>query len=625
MEAAKELKEKIAGLKEKITALDKDHDKVLEDMKGVEPDSEEYKALDIKLSELAQQITEAKSELANATKEAEEKPGDLSESNESIPEDIEAMVKRLNAKRLELVKSNPAFMENAPIGKVFAAMKYEPTPDGKDITIDIPASVATEYRSIMEANGRKVTDGKDGYSVDYPGDTVIEISKEAGGKYPSRLAWGGAEGDAKSQVVAAEAGMSMWESSITTEVPDDTELVDAPDNADINLSEELDDKSVAAKMAKELDSLKGSLEGADAVNATPFGKFIDSLDVRSVDGNAALTSSLDAKTFSHMYKELNLSAVMTGDLETHGGDGYVMQFDERGAKNVIHNLGRWAAMMGGKTESTLKAGEGDLEGGKKNAKDGDESSQEKGKEGENLLDENKEAIDLPKLHKFAKDLNKRRDQLHYSVEVSVDEEAGRILIEAKTINPEWGTAEKEGADQLIRIQAESVPRMMSATITESGALSLDIRTKHEKHGYLGDIDGEAFGKLPPEEQKSDSLGADAEGAPDELSGQDKTEESMQKLRDLVGVAETSGDPADAKALDAPIAAVRDAIGSEEAFHTSGNSDSAANTERQVILDGYKADLKEYENLYASPDEGPGETDASGGPAAGNSSNVENIA
>jgi len=460
---------------------------------------------------------------APAVSDDAEDEGDLDESKEAAPESIEKMVESLNAKRIDLIESNEQFMTEAPIGKVFAEMEYRVAEDGKNITIHIPASASAEYRSIMLANGRKVEGEVPNYTVAYPGETIA--MGEQGGNYPSRLAWGGTEGDAKSQFASAEAGMSMWQSSVTTEVPDDTQIVAAEDNADINLSEEL--SPAADKVGKALDSLRGSL--GDAVGETPFGKFIDSLDVKSVDGNIALTSSLDAQTFSHMYKELNLSASITGTLETHGGDGYVMQFEEGKAENLVHNLGRWAAMMGSKTESKFKGG-GDLGDGTEVAKG--EKGPEVGNEGDlNAPPEDGEGapekIDIPKLRRFAEDLNKRRDTLQYSVEVSVDEEAGRILITA--IDNEWGTAAVEGAAQLISIQAESEPRMMSATYTESGALSLDIRTKHEQHGYLGDITGEEFGEKPEADVEAPTLGGD--GTEDsETSNEDseKIKEAKEK-------------------------------------------------------------------------------------------------
>ena len=53
-----------------------------------------------------------------------------------------------------------------------------------------------------------------------------------------------------------------------------------------------------------------------------------------------------------------------------------------------------------------------------------------------------------------------------------------------------------------------------------------------------------------------------------------------------------------------------AANTEKAFLTSGNSDSQENAARQVKLDSYEADLKQYEDLYAAsaPDISPTATD-----------------
>jgi len=529
--------------------------------------------------------------------DAEDKE-DTDEGSESKERSPEVIADALNAQLEVLRLSNPDFMKEAPIGRVFAAMSYEP--DGKGgITIDTPASVSAEYRAIMKANGRDIVppDGED-YTVEYPDGTKIEMAGDKPGKYPSRLAWGGTEGNAESQFSAAEAGMNMWKSSISADLPDNITMVEP--SGEEPVLDGVPEGDDATKMKIELASLQGSL--GEHAGDSHFGKFIASLDVGSSEGATVLTSKgLMPEQFSHMYEQIGLGDKVASLTESASG-GYVMVLKEGAGVNIVHNLGRWAAMMGSKVESGSES-EGDLGSGTEVAKSDGEPAPDSG-EDENLLDESRELSPdrLAKLKDWEGKLNARAVQLDYKVTVELGKNAegkpnGLLVVRAME-----GDNEEEGMGNLKSIEAEAIPRAIGTVLSEDAkSLTLDIDRRTDDLGYLGKgITDEEFRKTATDEEiNSPSLGADAEGAPDTLSGPDKTEDAMQKLRDLVGAVEGGADP---KTLDAPIAAVRDAIGDEEAFHASGNSDPAENIDRQVILDGYKANMKEYESLYAeSPD------------------------
>ena len=309
-----------------------------------------------KLTDLMDALAKIPSPAVADSKEEKEDDGDLSNSKEGIPDNIEKMVKSLNAKRLELVASNTDFMKEAPIGKVFEAMTYKIADDGVNITINIPNSVSAEYRSIMKANGRKVEGEVPNYTVAYPGETIT--MGEQGGNYPSRLAWGGVEGRADTQFTRAVSGMAMWESSISPKLPANIPSL-AVSGEEAPELDEADPKNTD-NIKKVQDALGGLQNGlTDAAGKTHFGKFIASLKVEgTVGGEITLSSSaLEGKTFAHMANQIGLAdhvSKLTGSQDS----GYTMVLKPGAAKNLVHNLGRWAAMMGGKAEKTPDSEEG---------------------------------------------------------------------------------------------------------------------------------------------------------------------------------------------------------------------------------------------------------------------------
>ena len=276
------------------------------------------------------------------------------------------MVEALNKQLDSLIASNGEFMKETPIGQIFTQMEYKV--DGDNIMLTIPSDASAQLRSIMEANGRGVTGNeKDGYVIDgYPDGSKVSIPASGSADYPSRLAWGGAEGDIKSQADAAKSGMDVWSNIVSKTPPEDTEEV----QADVNESLEITDPT--SDGAKRIDSALTSLKGklGSAVGETVYGKFINSLDVGNNGDTIALTSDADAKTFSHMYQQMEMSGVVQGGVEKTADGKYVMNIAEGDADNIVYNLKRWAAFMGSGQEG------GDFEGGT----EGDAEEDEKGNE-----------------------------------------------------------------------------------------------------------------------------------------------------------------------------------------------------------------------------------------------------
>ena len=107
--------------------------------------------------------------------------------------------------------------------------------------------------------------------------------------------------------------------------------------------------------------------------------------------------------------------------------------------------------------------------------------------------------------------NKERRLIYFSP--SGPEKAsngGRILITA--VNNEFGTVD-EGKVVLERTSKEAVFREMNPILTDDHTvLSLNILAKDAEHGYLGDISAEEFRNKTPDQQASETLGAEGENA-----------------------------------------------------------------------------------------------------------------
>jgi len=521
--------------------------------------------------------------------EDKEESDEGAEDKERSPEVIKDA---LNVQLEALRQSNPDFMREAPIGRVFAAMSYEANEAG-EIIVTIPSSVSADYRAIMTANKREIKNGSGtDYTVSYPDGTEIEMAGEKAGDYPSRLAWGGVEGDAESQFSAAESGMNMWKSSISTDLPDDVTMVEPSGEEPVLDGEPEGD---AAKVKTELASLQNSL--GEHAGDTHFGKFIASLDVGSSEGATVLTSKgLTAEQFSHMYEQIGLGDKVASLTES-ASDGYVMVLKENTAANIVHNLGRWAAMMGSKTESTLESG-GDLGEGTEVAENEGEPAPDSGAD---LLTGPEKIERLRKLKDWAKRLDARAVALDYSVDVTVDEENLLLVVTAHEDDLEGA------AEDMDSIQKEAIPRAIITVLSADGkSLTLDIDRRTDELGYLGKgITNEEFKANSTEEEKgSPVLGSE-------------TERAMANVRSLMeDVDNIDMDEAGNKKIQSilkDITAAKAIIKTEtDALVTSDNID-VENEERQEKLATYIKELDGYEESIGgnqestTPKETPDET------------------